>query len=87
MAEAARAGASVFFQDEASERKDFRAGTTTWCAAGKSTVIKTTIDQYGLKMISSQGEAAYFLSRCWVTPPLILQGTLERQSRLSSISD
>ena len=52
MAEAARAGASVFFQDEASVRSDFHAGTTTWSAVGQSTVIKTTVDQYGLKMIS-----------------------------------
>ena len=49
MAEAARAGASVFFQDEPSVRKDFRAGTFTWSAAGKSTVIKATVDQYSLK--------------------------------------
>ena len=60
MAEATGAGASVFFQDEPSVRSDFRAGTTTWSAAGKSTVIKATVDQYGLKMVSSQGEAAYF---------------------------
>ena len=60
MVGAARAGASVFFQDEASVHSDFRAGTITWSAAGRSTVIKTTVDQCGLKMIYSQGEAAYF---------------------------
>ncbi len=78
MAEAARAGASVFFQDEAPVRNDFHAGTTTWSAVGQSKVIQSTVDHYGLNMISSRGKAAYFLSRCWVTLPLILQGTPER---------
>ena len=62
MAEAAGAGASVLFQDEASVRSDFRAGTITWSAADKSTVIKSTIDQYGLKMISSQEKLHVFVS-------------------------
>ena len=81
MAEAARAGASVFFQDEASVRKDFRAGTTTWSAAGKTTVIKTTVDRYGLKMISSRGRLHISAPQMLGDPPLILQGTPERQSR------
>ena len=46
MAGAARAGASVFFQDEASVHSDFRAGTITWSAVGQSTVIKSTIDTF-----------------------------------------
>ena len=62
MAEAARAGASIFFQDEPSVRSDFRAGTITWSAAGKSTVIKATVDQYGLNMISSQEKLHVFVS-------------------------
>ena len=85
MAEAARAGASVFFQDEASVR-DFRAGTTTWSAVGQGAVVKTTVDQYNLKLISSQKSCIFSFRRCWVTLPLILQGNAERQSRLSSIS-
>lgn len=39
--QAQRAGAMVFFQDEASIRSDFHAGTT-WGIAGETPVVKTT---------------------------------------------
>ena len=51
-AEAAKAGAIVFFQDEASIRSDFHAGTT-WGIVGETPVVKTTGARYSVNMISS----------------------------------
>ena len=50
--QAQRAGAIVFFQDEASVRSDFHAGTT-WGVVGETPVVKTTGARYSVNMISS----------------------------------
>ena len=50
--QAQRAGAIVFFQDEAWVRSDFHAGTT-WGVVGETPVVKTTGARYSVNMISS----------------------------------
>ena len=51
-AEAKRAGASIYFGDEAGVRSDFHAGTT-WAPRGQTPVVRTTGARFGLNMISA----------------------------------
>jgi transposase len=51
-AEAKRAGAVIYFGDEAGVRSDFHAGTT-WAPRGKTPVVRTTGARFGLNMISA----------------------------------
>ena len=51
-AEAKEQGAVVLFQDEASVRSDFHAGTT-WGLVGVTPVVRTTGARYSVNMISS----------------------------------
>ena len=49
---AKKAGATVYFADEAGIRSDHHAGTT-WAAIGKTPVVKTTGARFSLNMISA----------------------------------
>ena len=51
-AEAKKAGATVYFVDEASVRSDYHAGTT-WAPVGKTPVVKTTGARFSVNMISA----------------------------------
>lgn len=51
-AAAAKAGAVVFFQDEASVRSDFHGGTT-WGKVGQTPIVKSTGARYSVNMMSS----------------------------------
>ena len=51
-AEAKKAGATVYFADEASVRSDYHAGTT-WAPVGKTPVVKTTGARFSVNMISA----------------------------------
>ena len=62
-AEAAKVGAAIFFQDEASVRSDFHGGTT-WAEVGRTPVVKTTGARYSVNMISAvsaQGKLHFML--------------------------
>jgi transposase len=63
-AEAAKVGAVVLFQDEASIRSDFHSGTT-WGVVGHTPVVKTTGARYRVNMISAvsaQGALKFVLT-------------------------
>ena len=51
-AQAKKAGATVYFADEASVRSDYHAGTT-WAPVGKTPVIKTSGARFSVNMISA----------------------------------
>ena len=51
-AEAAKVGAVVLFEDEASLRSDFHSGTT-WGVVGQTPIVKTTGARYRVNMISA----------------------------------
>ena len=51
-AEAKKAGATVYFADEAGIRSDYHAGTT-WAPVGQTLVVKATGARHGLNMISA----------------------------------
>jgi len=51
-AEAKKAGATVYFADEASVRSDYHAGTT-WAPIGATPVVKTTGARFSVNMISA----------------------------------
>ena len=51
-AEAKKAGATVYFADEAGIRSDYHAGTT-WAPVGQTPVVKATGARHGLNMISA----------------------------------
>ena len=51
-AEAKKAGATVYFADEASVRSDYHAGTT-WAPVGKTPVVATTGARFSVNMISA----------------------------------
>lgn len=51
-AQAKRAGAVIYFGDEAGVRSDFHAGTT-WAPVGQTPVVHTTGARFGLNMISA----------------------------------
>ena len=51
-AEAAEAGATIYFADEAGVRSDDHAGTT-WAPVGRTPVVATTGDRFGVNLISA----------------------------------
>jgi transposase len=51
-AEAAGVGATVYFVDEAGVRSDYHAGTT-WAPVGRTPVVATTGDRFGINLISA----------------------------------
>jgi transposase len=51
-AQAKRAGAEVFFEDESGVRSDFHSGTT-WALQGKTPVVRVTGQRFSLNMISA----------------------------------
>jgi hypothetical protein len=51
-AEAAQAGATIYFADEAGVRSDYHAGTT-WAPVGQTPVVATTGDRFGVNLISA----------------------------------
>lgn len=62
-AEAAKAGGTVFFQDEASVRSDYHAGTT-WGLLGQTPVVQTTGARYSVNVmsaVSAQGALHFML--------------------------
>ncbi len=50
--QAAQAGATIYFADEAGVRSDYRAGTT-WAPVGQTPVVATTGDRVGVNLISA----------------------------------
>jgi transposase len=50
--EAARVGATIYFADEAGVRSDYHAGTT-WAPVGRTPVVATTGDRFGVNLISA----------------------------------
>jgi transposase len=51
-AQAAQAGATIYFADEAGVRSDYHAGTT-WAPVGRTPVVATTGDRFGVNLISA----------------------------------
>jgi transposase len=51
-AQAAEVGATIYFADEAGGRSDYHAGTT-WAPVGKTPVVATTGDRFGVNLISA----------------------------------
>ena len=51
-AEAAEVGATIYFADEAGVRSDYHAGTT-WAPIGRTPVVATTGDRFGINLISA----------------------------------
>jgi transposase len=51
-AEAAQAGATIYFADEAGVRSDYHAGTT-WAPVGRTPVVAATGDRFGVNLISA----------------------------------
>jgi transposase len=51
-AEAAQVGATIYFTDEAGVRSDDHAGTT-WAPVGRTPVVATTGDRFGVNLISA----------------------------------
>lgn len=51
-AEAKKQGAEIYFADEASVRSDYHVGTT-WGVKGKTPVVRTTGQRYGINMLSA----------------------------------
>jgi transposase len=50
--QAARVGATLYFADEAGVRSDYHAGTT-WAPVGRTPVVVTTGDRFGVNLISA----------------------------------
>jgi transposase len=50
--EAAQVGATIYFADEAGVRSDYHAGTT-WAPVGRTSVVATTGDRFGVNLISA----------------------------------
>src|SRR5919204_418204 len=50
--EAAPVGATIYFADEAGVRSDYHAGTT-WAPVGRTPVVATTGDRFGVNLISA----------------------------------
>lgn len=59
-AEARRAGAAIYFSDEAGIHSDYHAGTT-WAPCGETPMIKATGRRFGLNMISAVSARGDFL--------------------------
>jgi transposase len=51
-AQAAKVGATIYFADEAGVRSDYHAGTT-WAPVGRTPVVATTGDRFGVNLISA----------------------------------
>jgi transposase len=51
-AQAAQVGATIYFADEAGVRSDYHAGTT-WAPVGRTPVVATTGDRFGVNLISA----------------------------------
>jgi transposase len=51
-AQAAKAGATIWFADEAGVRSDYHAGTT-WAPVGRTPVVATTSARFGVNLISA----------------------------------
>ncbi|MCA1672986.1 MAG: IS630 family transposase [Actinobacteria bacterium] len=61
-ADAARTGATVYFQDEAGIRSDYHAGTT-WAPVGQTPVVRSTGARHSINMISAiTAKGAMFFS-------------------------
>lgn len=68
-AEAKRAGAVIYFADEAGIRSDFHAGTT-WAPYGKTPILKTTGRRFGfnlLSAVSARGDFRFMVQEGSVT--------------------
>jgi transposase len=50
--QAAKAGATIYFADEAGVRSDYHAGTT-WAPVGQTPVVAATGDRFGINLISA----------------------------------
>ena len=50
--QAAQVGATIYFADEAGVRSDYHAGTT-WAPVGRTPVVVTTGDRFGVNLISA----------------------------------
>jgi transposase len=50
--QAAKVGATIYFADEAGVRSDYHAGTT-WAPVGRTPVVATTGDRFGVNLISA----------------------------------
>jgi transposase len=50
--QAAQVGATIYFADEAGVRSDYHAGTT-WAPVGRTPVVATTGDRFGVNLISA----------------------------------
>jgi transposase len=50
--QAAKVGATIYFADEAGVRSDYHAGTT-WAPVGRTPVVVTTGDRFGVNLISA----------------------------------
>jgi hypothetical protein len=60
-----KAGASIFFGDEAGVRSDYHSGTT-WAPIGQTPVVRTTGKRFGCNMISAvsaKGELRFMITR------------------------
>jgi transposase len=74
-AAAKRAGAEIYFGDEAGIRSDFHAGTT-WAVRGQTPVVRTTGARFGLNMISAispRGHLRFMLVKGRLTAPVFCQ--------------
>jgi transposase len=70
-AEAKRAGAEIYFGDEAGVRSDAHAGTT-WAPRGQTPVVRTTGARFGLNMISAispRGRLRFMIVKGRMTGP------------------
>ncbi len=74
-AEAKRAGAVIYFADEAGIRSDYHAGTT-WAPCGQTPVVKATGRRFGLNMISAvsgRGDFRFMVHEGSVTAKVFLE--------------
>jgi transposase len=81
-AEAKRAGAVIYFADEAGIRSDYHAGTT-WAPCGQTPMVKATGRRFGLNMISAvsaRGEFRFMVHEGTVTA-VVFRDFLQRLLR------
>ncbi len=74
-AEAKKAGATVYFADEAGIRSDYHAGTT-WAPIGKTPVVANTGARYSINMlsaVSAQGALRFMLHDGTVTADVFIE--------------
>ena len=73
--QARRAGAQIFFADEAGVRSDFHSGTT-WGRRGRTPVVSSTGARFGANLISAvsaQGQLRFMLSKGRVTAAVFIE--------------